>query len=1463
MAALHRFFRLLTSCGLLALLIGTATATTIDLTASSDDVRVLNNSEQGFSVRCDFTEVESFDVQTREGLFTQIAIPGLSYSTKLGEPKLPVLRKIISVPLGADVQTSVRNFVEENFDLTERGVTHPIIPAQPSLRKDQDPDKVAFYYDRTAYTLSRGSTEPAVEVEELGILRSMRLFLLIVEPVAYDPVNSTLKVYNNIEVDVSFANADQAATETLRRTTFSPYFESVYQHDVLNYRSINSLDDDLVSYPIRYMIISDPMFEAQLAPFIAWKQQKGFDVVVGYTDDPAVGTTTTSIQSYIHNYYNSCAGTPADPKPSFILFVGDNNLIPAFNGNTDTHITDVDYADLTGDYMPEIYYGRFSARDTGQLQPQIDKTLEYEQYQMPDPSYLEEVVMIAGVDASHGSTWGNGQINYGTTYYFNAAHEILSHTYLYPESGSSSSQIIQDISNGVGYANYTAHGSETSWSNPSFTITNVNSLTNAHKYGTIVGNCCLTNSFQVETCFGEAWLRAENKGSIGYIGGTNSTLWDEDYWWGVGAGSVVTNPTYEATGQGAYDGMFHDHSETFPAEWYTCQYGFIMAGNLAVAQGGGSNTNYYWEIYSLMGDPSVSTYFGMPRTNAVSHANQVFIGATSLTVTADPYSYIGLSMDGAQLARGLVDATGQLVLSFDPLSNIGTLDITITRQNRIPYFGGIDVIPNSGPYVVLDSYTPAVVSYGQTTGLNVTLLNVGTETAYSVSASLALTDPYVSIVDGSATFGTIASAATATQNNAFTIQIPSYVPDEHLLRFTMTVTGSARETWVSYLDVVLQAPVMSEGSAVIVDNVGGNGDGRLDPGETVTIIVPIINDGHAASPAASATLSSTCTWLTITDNSEAIGTIPAGSSGDAVFEVEINPATPVGTPASFTCSVDIGDYDVSDNFVRSIGLDLEDFESGGFTSYPWTQGGTAPWTIVTADPYEGVYAARSGAISDNQTSDLSVYCEVAVAGDLSFYYKVSSEDRYDSLGFYIDGVKMGEWHGIVPWAQATYPVTAGGHTFTWQYSKDVSESEGEDCAWLDYIIFPPLTVPLYPNITVAPELMDHSQTPDAVGSELLLIGNTGENDLNYSIVASTQCSQAPSASFMKLEKGEADPRIFHRNLDDAGGPDGFGHNWVDSDEASGPEFNWVEINGTGVTLGLDDDSTSSPIALGFGFNFYGTVYTTVNVCSNGWLSFTATTDEYTNQAIPLDDAPNNIICPFWDDLNPTAGGTVYYYADAANGRFIVEWDGVVHWNTTDPYTFEVILYDDGRIVFQYEEMLGTLVSSTIGIESANGLDGLEIAFDEAYVHNNMAIVISSPCGWISVAPDNGTVAPGASADNITVEFNTAGMEFGTYYANIWITSNDPDETTVVVPVTLTVTEAAPDPVDDLTVIREDDNVRLSWSAIAGAASYDIWYGATPDFSTATGTFLANTAGTTYAVTMSASELRFYFVIARR
>jgi subtilisin family serine protease len=137
----------------------------------------------------------------------------------------------------------------------------------------------------------------------------------------------------------------------------------------------------------------------------------------------------------------------------------------------------------------------------------------------------------------------------------------------------------------------------------------------------------------------------------------------------------------------------------------------------------------------------------------------------------------------------------------------------------------------------------------------------------------------------------------------------------------------------------------------------------------------------------------------------------------------------------------------------------EGFESGDFSSFPWTFGGNANWFLQSAETFSGSYASQSGDVSDNQTSTMSLNLNITSAGDISFYQKVSSEASWDFLRFYIDGTLQDEWSGTGNWSYESYPVSSGSHTFSWAYEKDTSVSSGSDCAWVDHIVFPPYTLP--------------------------------------------------------------------------------------------------------------------------------------------------------------------------------------------------------------------------------------------------------------------------------------------------------------------------------------------------------------------------------------------------------------------
>lgn len=1040
-------------------------ASDVKLNSNPNDLRITGNTGLGFNVSFSFSEFKTLDVKTSKGIFTRIIVPAYSRHGDFGFPEIPVCSKLIEIPANADAKVSIVNYDLKEYSLADLGISYPIMPNQPPVPKTGQ--AVDFIYEKNAYKINAFNTNEIASVVSLGTMRGVNIGRLDIMPVQYNPVTGMIRVYENIEIEVTFENADLQTTERNKEIYGNFYFSSVY-NSLINYRQPeNSNRENFSRYPIKYVIVSDRMFEAQLQPLIEWKKRKGFTVVEAYTDDPNVGSTTNTIKAYLQNLYDNA--TLEDPAPTFVLFVGDIAQVPTWTGQAAGHVTDLFYCEYTGDYFPEIFYGRFSAQNTAQLQPYIDKTLMVEQYTMPTTTYLDTVVMIAGMDGTYGPIHGNGQINYGTQNYFNESNGIYSYTYLYPNSGPNAATIRQNVSDGVGYANYTAHGSPDGWADPGFSCSDIPALQNVGKYGLLIGNCCSTSEYQVSECFAEAIMRAANKGAVGYIGASNSSYWDEDYYFGVGVGEIAGDPpSYEETTLGNYDRAFHSHGEHF-GEWYTTMDQMVFAGNLAVTLGSPGSAQYYWEAYNLMGDPSLMVYLSEPPAMSVSYNPLIPLGNPTFTVNAVPYAYVALSMDGIALGAALADSNGMALVYLTGSPSPGMADVVVTAQNYQPYIGTVLIASPEGPYVMLNKFVVndiegnnnGVAEFGEDILLDAELKNWGSGDAANSGATLSTLDEYVSIIDDFQDYGTIAAQDSVMQTDAFRFTVNDFVPDNHKVNFDLTIQDGAREIWVSSLSVTLFAPVMEIGTLTIDDSEGGNGNSRLDPGETVNFVLNCNNTGHCDALDLLTVLQSNSPYITLNNTTFSFDTLAGGGMKQAVFSATLADEIATGTLIDLSFNLSSGPYIANKLFNTSVGLILEDFEAGNFEGFNWVMDGTQPWQITGEDVYEGIYSARSGVIIDDQTSAIFVDVDVAVDDSISFFRKVSCEDDpdgedYDWLGFYIDEVEMQRWDGELDWQRMAYPVTAGQHTFTWLYNKDYSVSSGADAAWIDYIIFPAL-----------------------------------------------------------------------------------------------------------------------------------------------------------------------------------------------------------------------------------------------------------------------------------------------------------------------------------------------------------------------------------------------------------------------
>lgn len=252
------------------------------------------------------------------------------------------------------------------------------------------------------------------------------------------------------------------------------------------------------------------------------------------------------------------------------------------------------------------------------------------------------------------------------------------------------------------------------------------------------------------------------------------------------------------------------------------------------------------------------------------------------------------------------------------------------------------------------------------------------------------------------------------------------------------------------------------------------------------------------------------------------------------------------------------------------------------------------------------------------------------------------------------------------------------------------------------------------------------------------------------------------------------------------GTDGGGYTWLDSDDPLGPEYLWDDIVVAANRIPLSgNDAVAASIPIGFAFPFYGVPYTTVNISTNGWLSFTDTSLPGSGNRL-LPDAspgtPRNLLAVLWDDLQVPVDRI---YAKTFIDRFVVTYRSVNTLPFSVPHTFQVILYRDGRIKYQYLSVLESRGLGTVGIQNGTGTTGATVVHDAAYLRDELAVEFLPGPAWLRFEPTTLTVPPGGSG-TVHVTFDASSLSPGSYAALIRLTSNDLDTPELEIPASLAV-----------------------------------------------------------------------------
>ena len=908
-----------------------------------------------------------------------------------------------------------------------------VAPSKGNFSRQINPEDVPYTYGEM---YQQDAFWPATQayLEAPYIMRDFRGQNIMVRPFAYNPVTKTLRVYTNMTIamkKVSENGKNQKAARKSNTIKLTPEYKANYDRRFINFGETAAkytFDEDFGEM----LIICTDAYMDNLQPLVEWKNKSGRPTtLVSLTT--AGGNNIENIKTYVSNFYN-------DPSHNleFVLLVGEyTDLTPKYLGSgaggsvySDNYIGKLEGND---DYL-EVLVGRFSVANAADADLQVSKTIYYER------------------DVVAGATWGNkglgiGYIGAGSGHYGEDDYQhidfirdtLLHYTYAqvtnhHGGSGgtASTTTLNNTINEGVSIINYCNHGSETAWSVANYSTSNVAALTNDGKLPIVWSVACLNGKFDVGTCFAESWLRAKNNSTnapTGAVGGMFSYV--SQPW---------VPPMY---GQ--------DEMVAILAEWRSVDQfnhtmgGASLNGSMYVLDMAPNDSYQTFNSWLLFGDPSLIIRTDIPVEMDVTVSPAApMLGMSSLTVSADAaYGIVTLSTEEGEVLATAKLVNGEAQLEFAPFSNVETLNLVVMGYNKVTYNGTIDVLPAEGAYVTVSSYAMSVdqANFGETIDMDIEVKNVGVDPASNITAVLSTECEFVEIIESEGSVASLAPDQIATMEG-FQFAVAADVPDMTKAQFLLDITDGTN-TWQGKFNIVLHAPVIT------VENITKSDD-NLEFTFKNAGSAPF-NGGMLNIYSSSIDLTFNEPTIIFDDVVESDATITLSSGYSVASGVE------PGTTFEVAYDMISGLLSVEDVIVISYGIVMEDFESGTFGD-GWTLSSQYPWAI-TQGGYSSNYCAKStNEGASNSEGSMTLTVDVVAAGDLTFMYKVSSENNYDKLHFYMDNQEQGVWSGTVDWTQFTQPVTPGTHTFKWSYTKDSSVNTGSDCAWVDNIIFPPTAV---------------------------------------------------------------------------------------------------------------------------------------------------------------------------------------------------------------------------------------------------------------------------------------------------------------------------------------------------------------------------------------------------------------------
>lgn len=943
--------------------------------------------------------------------YQQISFENTMLTGLAGEPMLPYLSISLLLPPGhaareIEIIPGEEVFLEGNFTI------YPMQHSQPMSKGGSG----VFVLKEDVYQTNAAYPEQMRGEITTQFMNGYALALSSFTPLRYNPATGQVSYFKSIVVKI-LTSQDQKSMMALQNLRSSETIKS-------RLGSIAQNSEALFSYPqtdgrsddYDLLIITSTTFATGFEELVDFYAPRGIRAQVAATTDIYATTpgqdNPEKIRNYIiqqyqdHGIQHVTLGGDVEHVPyrGFYCHVQSSSVYEDDNIPSDLYFSGLDGTwndngnNLWGeigedDLLPEIGIGRFSVSNQTEFEALMHKTIQYQQ--SPVTGELDNPLLVGEWLYSNPTTYGSDYLELligyqdENGYQTNGIPEDQNIEKLYESEGSwSASTLMSTMNQGTSFIHHVGHANSNytmKFYNSDITNTNFAPLDGiTHNYALIFSHGCICGAFDDNDCIAEKMISIEKMSVAVYM--------NSRYGWfnegqTEGPAAHLNRELVDA---------FYDKKESHLGMAYTMAR--IETAPWVTAPGQWEEGALRWNFYdcNLIGDACVRFWADEPSEISATYQEALPLGVPSISISVSGSGvieglYCHFMKNGMSYGVAQTDAAGQAEIIFtDPITEVGEATIFVSGYNTQLHEYPLMIVPNQGAYVVYASSeindasgnNNGQADYTESILLTTELENVGTVQADNVVATLSSSDAFVTITDNSETYGNIPGETSLSIADAFAFDIAGNVPDQHAIAFTIDAAG--QDTWSSGFAIIANAPALAVGSYYF-DDVSGNNNGILDPGETANMVIMGLNNGHAGAYDVTAMLTSADQYITVnTSSAQELGNLMAGGQSDATFSVTAD----ANVPAGYTASLNIV-------FEALYGISVDGEIALNFTDYCFPSASCSFGDGFDGFSLESINNMNNGCSSDNGVEGYGDFTDLSTSLEPGQTYTVSWQTSYD------------------------------------------------------------------------------------------------------------------------------------------------------------------------------------------------------------------------------------------------------------------------------------------------------------------------------------------------------------------------------------------------------------------------------------------------------------------------------------